>query len=261
MTKYLFINTLVLLFFVTSAASAKIPGAQEKDSIAIKARPNVRKFFIGTALDAGIFSTASIQQNYYNALGEQIGSKTTYGTLRFSYIINFGLTFNFNFGRHFGVYTGVDLKNIGFIEKPNGSETIKQRTYNVGAPIGIKIGNMADKREYLFFGGGADVPINYKEKSFVVRNQKTKYNEWFSNATPLVMPYVFAGVAIPHGISFKFQYYPNNYINPDYSKNNYAMNYGKTVHLMLLSIGFTAPFGKNPDIVKKRVADLKTSTM
>lgn len=261
MTKYLFVSTLFLLFFVTSVASAKIPGAAAKDSIAIKTRPHVRKFFIGTALDAGIFSSGTIQRNYTSTGAPITPATNTYGTIRFSYIINFGLTFNFNFGRHFGVYTGVDIKNIGFIEKPYNNETIKQRTYNLGAPIGIKIGNMADKREYLFFGGGADVPINYKEKSFVIRNQKTKYNEWFSNATPSVMPYVFAGFAIPHGISFKFQYYPDNYVNPDYTRNGYQLNYGTTVHLMLLSIGFTAPFGKNPDLVKKRVADLKTSTM
>ncbi len=261
MTKYLFISTLSVLFFISSTASAKIPGATVKDSIVIKMRPHVRKFFIGTALDAGIFSTASIQQQYTNIQGAPIGTKTTYGTLRFSYIINFGLTFNFNFGRHFGVYTGVDIKNIGFIEKLSGGETQKQRTYNIGAPIGIKIGNMADRRPYLFIGGGLDAPFNYKEKRFVIRSQKTKYNEWFSDATPALMPYVFAGLVIPHGVSFKFQYYPNNYINPDYSRNGFITNYGATVHLMLLSIGFTAPWGKNPDMIKKRVADLKTSSM
>ena len=263
MTRYLFISKLFILFFIASLVSARISAAPAKDSIAIKTRPYVRKFFIGTALDAGIFSSAIIQRNSTFRGTPIVPATTTYGTLRFSYIINFGLTFNFNFGRHFGVYTGVDLKNIGFIEKPYNNETIKQRTYNVGAPIGIKIGNMADKREYFFFGGGADVPFNYKEKSFVIRNQKTKYNEWFSNATPAIMPYVFAGFAIPHGISFKFQYYPNNYVNPDYSHKNNGVyvNEGTTVHLMLLSIGFTAPFGKNPDIIKKKVADLKTSTM
>ncbi len=260
MTKYL-LTTLFIALFITSAASAKIPGAAAKDSIVIKTRPHVRKFFIGTALDAGIFSLATIQRDYTNALGAPIGSTTSYSTLRFSYILNFGLTFNFNFGRHFGVYTGVDLKNIGFIEKLSGGETQKQRTYNIGAPIGIKIGNMADKREYLFFGGGVDAPFNYKEKRFVIRSQKTKFNEWFSDATPSIMPYVFAGFAIPHGISFKFQYYPNNYINPDYYRAGFIPNEATTVHLMLLSIGFTAPFGKNPDIVKKHVADLKTSTM
>ena len=260
MTKFLFITTLFFLFTV-SAASAKIPGATDKDSITIKMRPHVRKFFIGTALDAGILSSATIDRKYQSYFGGPVTTSSTYGTIRFSYILNFGLTFNFNFGRHFGVYTGADIKNIGFIEKPASGGTVKQRTYNLGAPIGIKIGNMADKRSYFFFGGGADFHINYKEKTFEIRNQKTKYNEWFSNATPMFMPYVFAGFVVPHGISFKFQYYPNNFVNPDYSRNGYQMNAGTTVHLMLLSLGFTAPWGKKQDIVKKRVSDLKTSTM
>ena len=261
MTKYLFFIALPVLF-ASSAAFARIPPPAANDSIAVKLRPQVRKFYIGTALDAGIFSISSIQHDEYAINGMPLGkSQTTYSTLRFSYIINFGLTFNFNFGRHFGVYTGVDMKNVGFIEKPGSGLTEKQRTYNLGVPVGIKVGNMADRRGYVFVGGGVDAPFNYKEKTFSNRSQKTKYNEWFSNATPAIMPYVFAGLAIPRGIALKFQYYPNNYVNQDYSHNGDKFNYGKTVHLMLLSIGFTSPFGKKPDLVKKKVTDLKTSSM
>ncbi len=261
MTKHLF--TAALSFALFSAnASAKTTETAASDSIAIKLRPHVRKFFIGSGLDAGIFSVAALQHQQYAINGDPLGmSNTTYSTLRFSYIINFGLTFNYNFNRHVGVYTGIDMKNIGFIEKLSSGMTRKQRTYNLGVPVGIKIGNMADRRGYIFLGGGIDAPFNYRQKSFVNRSQKTKYNEWFSDATPAIMPYVFAGVAIPRGVSVKFQYYPNNYVNPDYTRNSYQVNYGRTVHLMLLSIGFTSPFGKNHDLVKKRVTDLKTSSM
>ena len=230
-----------------------------------KILPHIRKFYIGSSTDAGIFSSASIQnqRTIYNPGG---GSSTvttnSTGVLRFSYIINLGITFNFNFGRHFGLYTGVDVKNIGFIEHPANGEIIKRRTYNVGAPLGIKIGNMADKGSYLFLGGGIDVPINYREKMFEVRNQKTKYNEWFSKATPATMPYMFAGFAFRNSVSLKAQYYPNNYLNPDYTqKSGYPSNAGYTVHLMMLSLGFPMSYGKHGDMVKKHVSDLNTATM
>jgi len=262
MTKYPFLKALLVTTLISPPAFAKIPPASA-DSIVIKQFPHVRKFYIGSALDAGIFSTAMIEHTLYDINGQPIGTKSSYGTLRFTYVINFGLTFNYNPGRYFGLYTGLDIKNVGFIEKFNTATkyTVKRRTYNVGVPVGIKIGNMADRKGYAFLGGGIDVPINYREKTFTVRTQKTKYNEWFSDATPMIMPYVFAGLAIRRGVSFKAQYYLNNYLNPDYLRNGYYANRGTTVHLMLLSLGFTQPFGKNPDIIKKRVADLHTATM
>jgi hypothetical protein len=33
------------------------------------------------------------------------------------------------------------------------------------------------------------------------------------------MPYAFAGIAINKGFTFKAQYYPNNFLNPDFTTN------------------------------------------
>ena len=188
--------------------------------------------------------------------GTYVPATSTTGTLRFSYFLNIGVTFNFNLSRHFGLYTGVDLKNIGYIDKENGL-TVKRRTYNLGAPIGVKIGNMLPKKTYAFLGGGADVPLNFKIKSFSDRSEKTKSNEWFSDQTPHVMPYVFAGLAINHGITFKAQYYPGNFLNPDYTANSIEPYNGMEVHLRLFSIGYVLPVGDNHDMVKKHIADLQ----
>ena len=261
MKKSLLLSLLLISGIITSSTYAKMPAS---DSGSVKMRPPIRKFYIGTGTDAGIFSTAMIQKTAQvpNPGGGYTNTTTnSMGILRFSYVINVGLTFNFNLSRHLGVYTGVDLKNIGFIEHANNSTTIKRRTYNIGAPIGIKIGNMAAKGSYLFLGGGADIPVNYKEKSFIVRNQKTKFNEWFSSATPSVMPYIFAGFAVRNTVSFKLQYYTGNFLNPDYIKSGYPSAYGYDVHLILLSLGFPMPLGGHKDMVKKHVADLNTATM
>ncbi len=246
---------LTLLFaslFVTSISFAK---ASSVDSLLNASHPHIQKYYLGGSLDAGIFSTATIK--------EPFGGNTT-GILRFSYVINYGFSFNFNLSKHFGVFTGIDLKNVGFIEKI-GDLTIKRRTYNLGVPVGIKIGNMKRKGAYMFLGGGVDVPVNYKEKEFTQRSSKAKFNEWFSARTPAIMPYVFAGVKIKHGMTFKAQYYPNNFLNPDYvsTKNGFVSRpyYGYDVHLILLSIGFDMHYGKNKDMVKKSVKSLKTNTL
>jgi hypothetical protein len=167
-----------------------------------------------------------------------------------SLFLNAGFTFNWNLGRHFGIYTGIDVKNIGFIEKNAGGEIVKQRTYNLGVPLGIKIGNMVDKKFYVFLGGGADAPLNYREKTFVIRSQKTKFSEWFSQRTPSVMPYVFAGFAVSPGISFKIQYYPTNFLNPNFTDNGVQPYTGYNVNLILLSIGYAVPLKKQKDSVE-----------
>jgi hypothetical protein len=197
--------------------------------------PPIRKFYVGSSMDGAILSMSSVTLN-----GATPSSLTE--VARFSYFINWGFTFNFNLSRHFGVYTGIDLKNIGFIEHDNISGmTIKRRTYNVGAPVGVKIGNMGLKRWYFFMGGGADIPVNYKQKTYALRNQKQKFNEWFSDRTPQVMPYIFAGIAVNRGVTVKAQYYPNNFINPDFATNGTHPYAGYDVHISMLSLGISVP--------------------
>lgn len=237
-------------FYITVLATAlagSVPVFAQKDNAddtttARMIELKTRKFYIGSALDGGIFSTT--------VNSSAIGSTST---VRFTWFLNMGVTFNYDFSKHVGLYTGVDLKNIGFIEKIN-PVTIKRRTFNVGAPLGIKLGNLKT-RKYLVLGGGIDFPINYREKTFITRNNKTKFNEWFSDRTPQTMPYVFVG-GVRKGFSLKVQYYPTNYMNPDFTTTvggvvtkPYA---GYEVHPLLISLGMTMPYSKGP-IYKNRM--------
>jgi hypothetical protein len=138
-------------------------------------------------------------------------------TLRFSWIVNFGFNLNFDFNRHVGLMTGAGVKNIGFIEKIVDS-TVKRRVYTLGVPLGVKLGNLS-KRNFVFLGGGLDVPFNYREKGFKDRGNKEKFNEWFSERTPSFLPYVFIGASASPGVTFKLQYYPGNFLNRDYVTN------------------------------------------
>ncbi len=249
-------KSLILLFvslFCAATAALAMPPANDSTN-------RFQRFYIGNSLDAGIFSASTLQKSFTGTIGSPAHTTNTISVLRFSYVINYGVSFNFNLTRQFGIFTGVDLKNVGFIEHENG-ETIKRRTYNLGAPLGLKFGNLQRNSAYLFIGGGLDVPVNYREKEFVHRNQKTKFSEWFSDRTPAVMPYVFIGAKFRNNCTIKFQYYTNNYLNPDFASGGVQPYAGYNVHLMLLSLGYHLQLGKHKDMVKKSVTKLNTNSI
>ncbi|MCW3124301.1 MAG: hypothetical protein JWQ38_3793 [Flavipsychrobacter sp.] len=251
----IFLPALLTTYLFISAASAK----KMTDSSVLKMREPIQKFYVGGATDGALFSMATINRTSSPLIGTGAGpaSTNTMSRLRFSYVLNFGFSFNFNFGRHIGAFTGIDMKNIGFIENMN-STIVKRRTYNVGVPVAIKIGNMARKGMYVFLGGGADVPINYREKAFTIRDQKVKFNEWFSDRTPQIMPYVFVGVVLHKGVSLKAQYYPTNYLNPNYTTGGIKPYNGYDVHLMQLSLGYGLRYSKKHNTIKTKTTELKT---
>ena len=198
-----------------------------------------RKFYFASSLDGGILSTAFISKTQNN-----ITNNST-GTLRFSFILNTGFTYNLNFNKNIGMLTGIDIKNIGFIEK-TGDLTTKRRVYTVGVPLAVKLGDMAKKGSYVLIGGGIDVPVNYKEKSFTDRNSKlTKFNEWFSQRTAQVMPYIFAGLKVRRGWNLTLQYYPGNFMNSSYKDVNGVTLYnGYEARIAFFSAGYSLPYGR-----------------
>lgn len=233
-----------LLSLVVLSASA-----QEEDSatttvtaqstLSLRSKAPIRKPYWGNSLDGMIFSTALIDHN---------GDKSL-GTLRFSMFLHIGGTYNYNFNNNVAVYTGLDLKNIGFIEKFKAFNnlTIKRRVYTLGIPVGLRLGNMKT-RDYFFLGGGLDVAFHYKEKSWSSIYRKSKYREWFSDQTQILMPYIFAGVAYK-GTTLKIQYYPGNFFNQDFKAYDIGHNVikpytGTKVNLLLVSIGRDMKFGR-----------------
>jgi hypothetical protein len=239
MIKRIFFASLMACSMMSVSSIAQ-PDTRDNSSKYLVRHPNIRKFYVAGALDGAIFSTATIHHDgvTYDPSGSSLPATNTMGTIRFTYLVNLGLTFNFNISPTVGIYTGIDMKNIGYIEQDNGYST-KRRSYNAGVPLGFKIGDMSRRGSYFLFGGGLDAPFNYNEKTFNDRNNKVRINEWNSNRTPGIMPYVFAGGCFNHGISVKVQYYPNNFLNStfvdDYGNRPYQ---GTEVHLILLSVGF-----------------------
>lgn len=204
--------------------------------------PPAPRGYWGSGLDAAIFSTSLYKD------AAMADAKLT--TLRFTYVVNIGMNYHYDFTEHVGAFVGVGIKNIGLINK-YGDSTVKRRVYTVGVPVGIKFGNLRN-RNFGFIGGGFDVPFNYREKGFVKRNKKEKFNEWFSDRTPNFMPYVFAGVSIDPGVTLKFQFYPNNFFNQDFTETDkttglsYKPYKDMEAQLFLVSLGFDIHYKKLP---------------
>ncbi|QHS61231.1 PorT family protein [Chitinophaga agri] len=137
---------------------------------------------------------------------------------RFTLFFNIGTNYNYDFNRNFGFFSGINLKNIGLITKDDiDSVKLKRRVYTLGVPLGFKIGDLR-RGVYFFAGGSYDLAFNYKEKKFINGDKKEKFNEWFSDRTPLLMPSLFAGLNMAPGFGVKVQYYPNNFFNKEYKE-------------------------------------------
>jgi hypothetical protein len=206
-----------------------------------------KKLYWSSTFDMFVFSSSIM---------EKAPASSQLTTVRFTYFPNIGFNFNYDISKHVGLFTGINMKNIGFTEKIAISDsTIKRRVLTLGIPLGIKFGNI-NKHSFAFAGGGVDVPFNYKQKGYIRRGNKDKFNEWFSDRTPAIMPYIFAGFCYSPGISIKLQYYPVNFLNNTFTEVLQTNIPGSTgtyiaapyaaytkTNLMMISIGFDVRYG------------------
>lgn len=241
-TKIFSIVTIALLMVVTSAIAQK-ENTPPADDLAQPAKITpLKKWYLTNAMDGVIFSTSSL---------EVPGETKQLSTLRFTYFFNFGTHFNYNFNERFGVYTGVGIRNIGLIEK-NGDTTIKRRVYTLNVPVAFKIGNMV-KNNYLVIGGGIDLPFNYREKTYTDRRKKAIFNEWFSDRTPAVMPYVQVGGMFNPGVAVNIQFFPGNFFNTNFTESVSGVNVkpyqGYNARLINLTLGINIPANNKKSVV------------
>ncbi len=157
--------------------------------------------------------------------------------MRYTWWYNVHSYVNFDFNNTFGIYTGLGLKNIGFgtgadsvyfhgdkkffykDSQVNKLEKVKQRTYSLGIPVGLKIGNFK-KNYYFFLGGEYEYAFHYKEKVWVDGNKK-KYSEWFGTEITTFLPTVFVGFKFPNYTAVKFTWYLDNFVNQNHNAQLY----------------------------------------
>lgn len=159
-----------------------------------------------------IFSFASI---------DDAGSETG-NIMRWSPVFNFQNLANYDIGKNFGFFTGINIRNVGFIydnyQYPGTENTVKKkfRNYTAGIPLGIKVGDLGK----LFIYGGYEIefPFNYKEKTFDNERKTDKFNVWFSKRVPSVYHTFLVGIQFPYGGNLKFKYYLTNFHNKDFTE-------------------------------------------
>ena len=172
------------------------------------------------------FSDASYTSDGSGVLSNNKQGSVT-GPMRFTIWLHLGLYTHYDFNKHFGIYTGIVNRNIGFITNEMPSESgltdkvkWKRRAYTLGIPLAIKFGNL-EKGMYMFAGAQYDMLYHYKEKEFLPSG-KRRYTEWFSDRVNLLIPSVFAGITFPGGLSVKFTYELGDMMNKDFVLNTDA---------------------------------------
>lgn len=184
-----------------------------------------------------IFSFANVKDN-----GSEISSP-----LRWSPVFNFGSNFHNDMSEKFGMFIGLNVKNIGFIaDRQIGTEPRKEihRSYNLGIPIAFKVGDL--DKAFVYFGYEFELPLNYKYKAWDSTDRsgsKTSFNNWFSDATPTTMHSIILGFQFIEGTNIRFKYYLNEFLNQDYIRDGVKINDG--LEAQVFSISFVSSFLKD----------------
>jgi hypothetical protein len=163
--------------------------------------------------------------------------------MRFTIFFNTGTNVHFDIFSWGGLYTGLAIRNMGYIqdEVPDPDiDKIKRRSYTLGLPLAVKVGKM---EKVIFFAGGEyEWLFHYKEKHFT-GDVKSVYKDWFSNRTKHFMPSVFAGVQFGNGVNLKAKYYLSNFLNEDYVNSNGEHPFsGMDVRMFYISLSFNVTY-------------------
>lgn len=202
-----------------------------------------------TGLALILFSVnISAQIKLYRASGGELifsGAEISYNDapvnskLRFTGFFHAQQMLNLDVGPFLGAYTGIGIRNIGFITEdlyqnigfmgvddshPDWDKEvkIKRRSYTLGVPLALKVGSM-DKQ--IFFYGGAEYEwtFHYKQKLFI-DGEKFKFSEWASDRVNPWLLSVFAGIQLPKGMNIQFRYYLDNFLNPGFQGIDFGEN-------------------------------------
>ena len=180
-----------------------------------------------------IFGGADVKHDDGTAVSNQ--------ATRFTAFLHIQQHLYYNLSEKIGLYTGLAIRNVGFIEKQD-EYTYKYRTYTAGIPLALTFGNL--KKHFFIYGGAeAGLAFNYKEKRFNGDTKEYKSSAWFSGKTNAWQPQLFAGVQFPYGANIKFAYYPQNFFNKDYTESDGNGNTikpyeGSNVNLFYFSVSF-----------------------
>jgi hypothetical protein len=222
----------LMLFFMAGYLSLFGQNAPAQDSLIKK-----YKLFEHRGYAEILFSFSQTEQD-----GKGVNDK-----LRFSPVFNFGHEFHLNFSEFLGIYTGLGIRNVGYVDRPeyfapgavvSTQLRMKHRVYALVLPLGIKIGNIG-KHSYFSAGAELNLFFNYKEKAWL-NDSKTKKSEWFSDRTELVNTSFFAQLTLRDSY-VKLILYPDNFIkehNTTFAGDFVMPNYpSSSANIFVISVG------------------------
>jgi hypothetical protein len=169
---------------------------------------------------------------YFSQEGEMIFSFASFDVpdgsnveqnMRWSPVFNIAGHANYDISNNFGLNIGFGVRNVGFIAKTDVEgveiDRVKYRTYNLGIPIGFKIGDLNQKKPFFLFAGYEfELPIHYKQKEFDGSDKVNKITGWFSDRSADFHNSLYAGIQFPQGVSLKFKYYLTEFFDPDFTQ-------------------------------------------
>lgn len=189
---------------------------------------------------------------YWTSGGEIIFSWANYkdsttqltGPPRFTIFLHLNYKYNLDLGKHIGLAAGIGMRNMGFITRnetftrPGTGEVavkyekIKRRSYTIGVPVMLKLGNMKKDR-FLAIGAEYEWLFHFKEKAFA-NGEKKKRKAFNSDETARFLPSVFVGLQLSDFGMLKFQYYLDDFLNKDYVDNTGYKPYADTQSQMMM---------------------------
>ena len=143
--------------------------------------------------------------------------------LRYTLVLNIGQYWHVDFTNFLGIYSGLAIRNVGFIYDTDIPTKTIRRSYNLGVPLALKLGAF-NKNFYIFGGGEYELLFHYKGKRWNSNNRdgaKTKQTEWFSPKTKRFVPSVFAGIQMPGGFNIKYKFYLEHFLNSDFTGTDF----------------------------------------
>ncbi len=157
--------------------------------------------------------------------------------VRFTLFFHTQQHMNIDLTRHIGLFTGVGIRNIGFIVNdlyqnvgfpdvgitdPNWNKSTKiiRRSYSLGFPLAFKLGDM-EKDFFMFAGGEYEWMFHYRQRMFLEDNE-TSYGEWFSKRVNPWVPSLFAGIQFPVGIRLVVKYYMSDFLNTSFTGRDFG---------------------------------------
>jgi hypothetical protein len=159
--------------------------------------------------------------------------------VRFTLFLHIQQFLNVDLTQRIGLFTGVTLRNVGLITEDlyqyhgfanvdnshdnwNKNTKMKRRSYSLGFPLALKIGNLG-KHYFIYAGGEYEWMFHYKQKQFI-DGTKSKFTEWGSDRVNPWIPSVFAGIQFPGGMNLKFKYYLDDFINTGFTGRDFGQD-------------------------------------